>query len=224
MNKQQSTYASEWRRKNYLLRRAALCAFLGGKCKICGTTENLLIRRLPGQPRVKIQNLWCSGRETWAAIAPFVELVCQTHRAHAQSSRLKHGAPWAALRKQCQCRACSMYREQHPRPGPVHGTRYSAYEKKCRCAVCRDFMQQYNEKRQQEREKCSPQPSAQSTKNQKPRPKLQSPTIAPDLVSLADETMPAPVITNTRAPHGSFHSAVNLGCRCRQCAKFMEGV
>lgn len=66
--------------KRYHERRAAAVAKLGGKCVVCGTTEDLDLDHInPVDKSFPIGRLWSVKQSTYDAEVEKCQLLCKTH-------------------------------------------------------------------------------------------------------------------------------------------------
>lgn len=190
-----NAYSREWCAKNYKLRRAQMFEVFGGKCFECGIAEHLSLQQQIGD-NFDLSSLWQWSQENWEKIKDQIWLACLKHRRNHRRGHLKHGAYW------------------------------SAYKKKCQCDACLQFKIDYAEKRREKRAANRPPRLSKPPKIRQPRPpkpKMPKPQPSQEVSDLVSDRKQAPKTSDTRAPHGSFHMAVNLGCRCGLCIKVWTG-
>ena len=197
---QSSAYVRDWIRN----RRVQLVEALGGKCAVCGilaSQTKLFLQNLDLQNPLDTTRLIHGSIEAWPALKSRIGLACYDHRriARKRSGNIRHGAYWAAFKKKCPCADCLQFKKE--------------------------WGQLMNEKRRAQRAaagKISRRRSQEPRKPKQPqKPKI--PPVAADVMGLIASTKVSDTTPlQTRAPHGSFHVAVNLGCKCEKCKDFLR--
>ena len=106
---------AEYSHQNYLKRRAKLIEDFGGKCKVCGTTDDLSVCKKidVDVPEFETGNLFSMKREKYLAFLPYCDLLCKEHKVTTmrREPTLTHGTWWSSYRKKCQCEECLAYKD-----------------------------------------------------------------------------------------------------------------
>lgn len=142
--------------ENRKAKRKLALDYLGGKCVVCGATENLQFDHI--DPSTK--SFTISARpdcilETLLDELDKCQLLCAQHHKEKSSresfARVTHGKYWAAYHWKCQCELCLSFKKKNradrreKRTGSrsekrrlprTHGT-YAMYKHGCRCDECK---------------------------------------------------------------------------------------
>jgi hypothetical protein len=101
-----NAYMKEYMLRRYNERRQEAIAFLGGKCVICGSEENLNFHHV-GIKTFSIAKLWnLSADKFWAEIKK-CEIRCEEHHKEIHHVENEHGTPqkyWQG----CRCHSCTI--------------------------------------------------------------------------------------------------------------------
>lgn len=119
----------EYLRKRYAQQRASFLDYLGGRCAVCNTTEDLQIDHVdPTQKEFPVSRLW-ARRDLPKAYTELdkCQLLCEAHHIEKTTSEHKNGTI------------------KHP---PItHGTIYAWMKAKCDCEVCLKAKKQWHDER-----------------------------------------------------------------------------
>lgn len=120
-----SKFGAEYHREYYRKRKQAIFDYLGGKCVVCGTTENLHIDHK--NPKDKSFNISSklSVKNNKEELDK-CQLLCETH--HREKTAEENS-------------------------GFTHGTIYGWQKAKCNCSVCYEHKKAWHEKRNAKRRK-----------------------------------------------------------------------
>lgn len=119
-------YMREYMRQYSADRRQKALGLLGGKCVVCGSTQNLEIDHI--DPTTKSFTLARGWHHAWDKVVKELEkcqILCSTH--HIEKSKIDN-------KKEI-----------------THGRYWSAYVYKCKCEICSNFKVEYNKQRRQKR-------------------------------------------------------------------------
>lgn len=108
----QQEYRRRYSLAAYHRRRAELIARLGGVCSLCAQTEGLLFVRAESAPKtLRVNQLTTMAAKKLARALKHVRLVCPEHAYEHKYSddKIKHGAYYAAYRRNCRCDECQEY-------------------------------------------------------------------------------------------------------------------
>ena len=100
-------YNRAYSRDRYARRMAEIHAALGGKCVVCGSTENLDTHHL--DPSTKSFDLSTRHSLPWAVVCEEIkkcELRCGDH--HKDVHAPKHGTPSCYKNRKCRCEPCRL--------------------------------------------------------------------------------------------------------------------
>jgi hypothetical protein len=105
-----NAYMKQYMADRYLRRRTEAIALLGGKCVVCGTTENLELDHI--DPQKKSFN-FAKALAGWAQKRideelKKAQLLCETH--HLQKSRIDNGVEHGGGltgKRNCRCELCA---------------------------------------------------------------------------------------------------------------------
>jgi hypothetical protein len=103
---------SDYQKKRYYERRAYAIEKLGGKCVICGSTEDLQLDHIiPADKEFQISQIWSYSKEKFDAELAKCQLLCPIdHRAknlfdaQKKSAMLIHGT--LSSYRYCKCKLC----------------------------------------------------------------------------------------------------------------------
>lgn len=77
---------AEYMKKRYHERRAAALETLGGKCSVCGTTEDLEIDHIDADDKeIPLNKMWSVSKERFFRELVKCQALCKTH--HDEKSR-----------------------------------------------------------------------------------------------------------------------------------------
>lgn len=201
-------------KSNYEKRRASLLTRLGSKCQFCDQATGLTVfhRDTEEPDPVPLGSFWGWSEEFQAPHLEKLMLLCGQHKRKTGVGR---------------------------KAGQVtHGTYFSVQKKKCTCQECLIFLESYNAARKLKRQQASAAAGIgrvgradKPNKTVKPRaarvraaksPKQARQPVASAAKLIADRADRFERIEATRAPHGSWHVAINLKCRCEACKAFLK--
>lgn len=112
-----SAYQKQYQRERYRKIRKELVERLGGKCVVCGSTENLSFDHInPSSKEKTISKIWCYSKEKLEEEITKCQLLCSRchnnktlaekgHHNHKQDG-IKHGSSTAYINYKCKCEVC----------------------------------------------------------------------------------------------------------------------
>ena len=149
---------NQYFREYWAKRREFIVNYLGGKCDICGSTENLEIDHI--DPSKKSFNIspFDALDKTMSELEK-CHLLCKKHhleKTSSENSGFTHGTMYGWMRKKCQCDLCNRARRKfhddrneirrslsgnagrgkYDKSPIEHGT-YRMYKRGCKCEKCR---------------------------------------------------------------------------------------
>lgn len=148
---------TKYHRDYYYKRRKRVYDYLGGKCVLCGASEDLEIDHIDRAAKSFNVSERLSLTPDARAELDKCQLLCATHhreKTSRENSGFTHGTMYGWMKKRCNCSECSVARNaynvsrieqrsvaSHSKRGPYnlqaeHGTR-RCYSRGCRCAECR---------------------------------------------------------------------------------------
>lgn len=126
-------YMRDYMRARHHDRRARVVAYLGGRCVLCGTTDNLEIDHIdPAARRYRVHRMLILSEEKMWAEVEKCQLLCGRH--HDEKTM----------------------REKGHRPAGEYGHGTHAMYRYCKCDQCREFMSAYNRERKKIRQSIRP--------------------------------------------------------------------
>ncbi len=112
-----NAYQRVYQLERYHRRRREAIEFLGGRCVICGTTEDLEIDHIDYmEKKFNIAKLWSISYVRFMEEISKCQLLCVEHHKHKSSREsierrgLTHGKYHAAFHYDCQCEECIEFR------------------------------------------------------------------------------------------------------------------
>lgn len=103
-------YNNQYHLNYYHKRRKWFIDYLGGKCIICGSTENLEFDHI--DPQTKLLNPKEAIRLTKEKAFEEIDkcqLLCESHHIHktnSEKTQFNHGTVYAWMKKKCRCNVC----------------------------------------------------------------------------------------------------------------------
>lgn len=109
-------YLREYQRRARREWRIRMLALLGGKCVVCGTTEDLEFHHVdPASKEFNLSHIWSHRLERQMAELAKCELRCGKHHAVAhRRPDLPHGT-WGKYKRGCRCEPCSELKRESGR-------------------------------------------------------------------------------------------------------------
>jgi len=112
-----NAYMREYMLKRYHKRRSESIEKLGGKCVVCGSTENLEIDHIDRTTKtMNISGLWSANIVRYEAELKLCQLLCEEH--HKQKTRrensVDHGEGKTGKRN-CYCELCATLKRTYAR-------------------------------------------------------------------------------------------------------------
>lgn len=107
-----NSYHAEYNLKRYHARRAEYIEILGGKCVVCGTTENLQFDHIdPSTKTIDIGKLLNVSKAKSLAELKLCQLLCKTHhiekgQREGDQGQVPHGGGMTG-KKNCRCELCA---------------------------------------------------------------------------------------------------------------------
>lgn len=113
------TYVGEkrrtYQRNRYTKRRETAFRYLGGKCVVCGSTEDLELDHItPSQKIKKVSAMWGYSEKKWLEELEKCQLLCSTcHIKKTLDNRdggrghFRHGLRSTYRVKNCRCNECT---------------------------------------------------------------------------------------------------------------------
>lgn len=115
-----NTYQRKYQLDRYHRRRQGAILALGGKCRVCGSTENLELDHIDWRDKsFPISGLWSVSETRYLAELAKCQVLCHKHhlaktRAESPVRRpLTHGKAWAAYKHKCDCEECKLFRQEN---------------------------------------------------------------------------------------------------------------
>lgn len=138
-----NAYHREYQLKRYHRIRQEAIKWLGGKCKICGSDQNLEIDHIDRNTKeIDLGTFWGSTKPYWKELKKCQILCEKCHKKKSDSEMIVHGSI-TRYRKGCRCDKCIVHKKERiAKPAQIHGTRYSYTRYKCRCHLCRAWNSQ----------------------------------------------------------------------------------
>jgi 5-methylcytosine-specific restriction endonuclease McrA len=102
-------FGKEYHKEYYKKRRQAVLDYLGGKCAVCETTENLEVDHKEKDKKSFHINKRMSVKNNKAELDK-CQLLCETHhrvKTAIENSGFTHGTMYAWMKKKCNCSDCS---------------------------------------------------------------------------------------------------------------------
>lgn len=122
-------YQRKYQLKKYHEWRIWVLSYLGGKCVVCGSIENLEIDHIiASEKEYNIASLFSHRKETQLKELAKCQLLCENH--HIEKGK----------KAQDQPRSISKNKD-------IHGTGYMYIQKKCRCIYCISWKKLFNQKK-----------------------------------------------------------------------------
>lgn len=113
-----NAYQRQYQLERYHRRRAEAIELLGGRCVICGTTENLEIDHIDWREKgFNLNRLWSVAIHRFLEELSKCQLLCDSHHKEKTSvdifeqRGLTHGKWWAAFHYKCQCDECLEFKQ-----------------------------------------------------------------------------------------------------------------
>lgn len=150
---------AEYHRRYYReVRRPKVLAALGGRCVVCGATENLEFDHVdPAAKEFEIKDRLSLQPRTLEELAK-CQLLCTEHhreKTAAENTGITHGSTYAWLTMKCRCEVCADSKrlwqdERNARrrsagaarraysSGPRQHGEFRTYRAGCRCQLCKD--------------------------------------------------------------------------------------
>jgi hypothetical protein len=110
-------FMREYMLRRYHTRRAEAVERLGGKCKVCGTVENLEIDHVDRTTKTMNVNRMCSvSRPRFEAELELCQLLCREHHKQKsdQEQSVNHGEGKTGKRN-CRCELCGPLKREYAR-------------------------------------------------------------------------------------------------------------
>ena len=110
-------YMREYMLKRYHRRRSDSIEKLGGKCVVCGTTDNLEIDHIDRSTKtMAISGLWSCNIQRYEAELKLSQLLCEEHHKQKTSreSSVDHGEGKTGKRN-CYCELCAPLKRAYAR-------------------------------------------------------------------------------------------------------------
>lgn len=111
-------YQRVYQLERYHRRRAEAIRILGGRCVVCGTTDDLEIDHINWRDKsFHIGRLWSIAYDRFLDEISKCQLLCEDHHKEKSSHEsldrrpITHGKEWAAIHYQCQCEECIEFKE-----------------------------------------------------------------------------------------------------------------
>lgn len=110
-------YMREYMLKRYHRRRSDSIEKLGGKCVVCGTTDNLEIDHIDRSTKtMDISGLWSCNIQRYETELKLCQLLCEAHHKEKTSreSSVPHGGGVSGKRN-CKCEPCRLRKNEYMR-------------------------------------------------------------------------------------------------------------
>lgn len=110
-------YMREYMKRRYHERKAESIAKLGGKCVVCGTTENLEFDHIDRTKKtMDINTLWSVNLMRYLEELKLIQLLCATHHQEKTSAEqsVPHGGGVSGKRN-CKCEPCRLRKNEYQR-------------------------------------------------------------------------------------------------------------
>lgn len=110
-------YMREYMLKRYHRRRSDSIEKLGGKCVVCGTTDNLEIDHIDRSTKtMAISGLWSCNIQRYEAELKLCQLLCEEHHKQKTSreNSVEHGGGKTGKRN-CYCELCAPLKRAYAR-------------------------------------------------------------------------------------------------------------
>lgn len=110
-------YMRKYMLKRYHRRRSDSIEKLGGKCVVCGTTDNLEIDHIDRSTKtMAISGLWSCNIQRYEAELKLCQLLCEQHHKEKTSreNSVDHGGGKTGKRN-CYCELCAPLKRAYAR-------------------------------------------------------------------------------------------------------------
>lgn len=110
-------YMREYMKRRYHERKAESLVKLGGKCVICGTTENLEFDHIDRTTKtMDINTMWSVNRKRYEEELKLIQLLCAPHHQAKTSAEqsVPHGGGLTGKRN-CRCELCAPLKNAYSR-------------------------------------------------------------------------------------------------------------
>lgn len=110
-------YMRKYMLKRYHRRRSDSIEKLGGKCVVCGTTDNLEIDHIDRSTKtMAISGLWSCNIQRYEAELKLCQLLCEQHHKEntSRENSVDHGGGKTGKRN-CYCELCAPLKRAYAR-------------------------------------------------------------------------------------------------------------
>jgi 5-methylcytosine-specific restriction endonuclease McrA len=115
-----NAYHKVYQLERYHRRRQQAIDKLGGKCVVCGDTEDLEIDHIDyKEKKFNVARLWSAKEELFWTEINKCQLLCKKHHIEKTVEEigirrpLTHGKRWAAINHKCQCADCIQFKKEY---------------------------------------------------------------------------------------------------------------
>lgn len=101
-------FGKEYHKEYYRKRRQAIFDYLGGKCVVCGTTDELEVDHIEREDKSFNISSKLSVKNNKAELDK-CQLLCKTHhkeKTAQENTGFEHGTMYAWMKKKCRCEIC----------------------------------------------------------------------------------------------------------------------